>query len=154
MIQLIYISLISAIFLSITAWMKFRKKRLLFDNRYGMTISMSSASIISLILSMQFSFVSPFPFDVTLGLAALSGILIGAAFGCLVRLHAVLSGIFSGATGGLMGAMSGSVIKDPSLCGLPMDTASVLQFNMLTFTAFGTAILFVTIGLILYSLKV
>ena len=152
--QLIYISLISGILLSVFAWMKLQKKRLLFDNRYGMTISMSSASIISLILSMQFSFVSPLSFDVTIGLAALSGILIGAAFGCLVRLHAVLSGIFSGTMGGLMGAMSGSVIKDPSLCGLPMDTESVLQFNMLLFTASGMVILFVTIGMILYSLKV
>jgi uncharacterized membrane protein len=115
---------------------------------------MSSTMIIMLFLSMQISFLSPFSFDVVLSIMAFTGIIIGAAFGALVRLHAVLSGIFSGVMGGLMGAMSGSVIKNPSLCGLPMDNESALLVNMFIFTTFGTIILFVTLGLILYSLKV
>ncbi|WP_409254173.1 hypothetical protein V1502_09820 [Bacillus sp. SCS-153A] len=151
---LIYISLISVILLSIYTWICFYKKRILFDNRFGMTITMSSASIISVILSMQFSFVSSLPFEAIIGLMAFTGILIGAAFGTLVRLHAVLNGIFSGAIGGFMGAMAGSVVKDPSLCGLPTDTESDLLINMFTFTAFGTVVLILTLGLILYSLKV
>jgi len=152
--QLIFLGLISNLLLSLYVWVKFYKKRILFDNRYGMTISMSSSMIITVFLSMQISFLSPFSLDVILSIMAFTGMIIGAAFGALVRLHAVLSGSFSGVMGSLMGAMSGSVIKNPSLCGLPMDSESVLLVNMFVSTTLGTVILFVTLGLILYSLKV
>jgi hypothetical protein len=154
MILLIYVCLILNVLFSLYTYYRFFKKRILFDNRYSMTITMSSSTIISLIISMQFSFISSFQFEVIIACMVLSGLFIGGAFGALVRMHAILSGVFAGVMGGMMGSMAGSVIKNPSLCGLPMDNQSALLFNMTIFTAFGTFILFVTLGLILYSLKV
>ncbi|WP_456271055.1 hypothetical protein [Bacillus sp. AK031] len=154
MTLLIYVCLIFNVLFSLYAYYRFFKKRILLDNRYSMTITMSSAMVISLFLSMQISFLNSFAIEGIIAGTVLLGVFIGGAFGALVRMHAILSGVFSGVMGGMMGSMAGSVIKNPSLCGLPMDNQSALLFNMSIFTAFGTFILFVTLGLILYSLKV
>jgi uncharacterized membrane protein len=152
--QLILFCLAFNSLFSVYTWLRFYKKRILYDNRYGMTISMTSSMIISVILSMQFTFSFSFTVDMNLGIMAITGAIIGAAFGSLIRMHAVLSGITAGVMGSLMGAMSGSVIMNPALCGLPIDNTTNLLFNMSVFTAFGTAILLFTLGLILYSFKV
>ncbi|WP_421385120.1 hypothetical protein ACOJQI_10250 [Bacillus salacetis] len=151
---IIFSGILSSVLVSIICYYRLYKKRLLFDNRYAMTISMTSAMIISLTLSMQYSFISSLPFEATASAMIFLGMMVGIAFGVLVRLHSVLSGISAGVTGGLMGTMVGSVIKNPSLCGLPMDSQRILLVDMAAFTIFGTMILFITMGLILFSLKV
>ncbi len=150
----IFINLVINIGLLLICYKELYKKRKLFDNRYSMTIAMSSSMLISLPLTLQLSLLGSTSFTLLLIINSIVGIVIGLAFGTMIRFHSILSGAFGGVMGGIMGSMVGAVVRNPSLCGLPQDTAYSLLINSIYFSLFGTILLIVSIGLILFSLRV
>ncbi|MEH7239234.1 hypothetical protein [Bacillus sp. JJ1562] len=136
------------------SFLTLRKRRQNFSDRFAMIIAMSSSMILSLVIGMIFSFLIPFTLPTISFFAIISGGITGVIFGAMIKFHSILVGFFGGTSGGLMGAMIGAVVQDPSLCGLPSDSAMNIVNNMLTFSIFGTILVLVCFGLLTYSLKV
>ncbi|MCP8616000.1 hypothetical protein [Salirhabdus salicampi] len=132
----------------------FYRKRKLFDDRFGMTITATVTVVISTMLSMLISFITLAPFITVVVIGVLIGALIGISFGCLVKFQSVVTGFTHGTIGGSMGAMLGSVIQDPTLCSLPSSYLQEVMKNMIYFSMFGTFLIFMTIILISYTMKV
>nr|WP_257989311.1 hypothetical protein [Bacillus infantis] len=128
------------------------KSRKLFNDRYAMTVAMSSSSVLSIFLSMTGSLFFSDNVLITI-VSMLLGGAIGILFGMMGRLHAVLSGFMGGTAGGMAGAMMGAVIKDPALCNLP-SAGNGIAFSMVVFSSFGSFIVILSMFLICYSLRV
>lgn len=137
-----------------SSYLTLRRRRQLFSDRFVMIVAMSSSMVLSLVVGMLCSFILPFSFSSISMLTAIAGGITGIFFGAMVKLHSVLAGFFWGTIGGLMGAMVGAVVMDPSLCGLPSVSSMNLFTNMITFSVFGTTLTFISFSLINYSLKV
>lgn len=135
-------------------FLRFYKKRKLFDDRYAMIMAATASGGVSLVLSMLIYFLFPIDLASISFVTATVGGLIGVGFGSLVKFQSLLSGFFHGVIGGLMGTMLGAVVKDPSLCSLPSAYFQQVTDNVIAFSLFGTFIVISTIGLLAFSLRV
>nr|WP_309101277.1 hypothetical protein [Fredinandcohnia onubensis] len=151
---LFLICLLLNVLIVYNSFLTIRKRRLNFSDRFAMIVAMSSSMVFSLVIGMLFSFLFPFTLTTILFIAVISGGIMGVIFGTMIKFHSVLAGFFGGTSGGLMGAMIGAVVQDPSLCGLPFDSAMNLVKNMVIFSVFGTILVLVCFRLLTYSLKV
>ncbi len=132
----------------------FYRKRKLYNDRFGMVMTMSCSGILSLNISMIFQFLFVEHYFLTIVLTVLIGAAIGVAFGSLVKFQSLLAGFFHGVVGSLMGNMLGIVIKDPSICSLPMPYFQMIDQNMMIFSVFGSLLVLITIMLVYFSLRV
>lgn len=129
------------------------RRRKLIQDRFATVMTATSSSAISLTVSMVIYFLFPAEIAVVSSVTTANGACIGIAFGSLVKFQSLLSGCFHGMTGGIMGAILGAVVLDPSICALPLTTARLDQM-MLLFSIFGTGIVLVTSFLVYYALRV
>ncbi|QGS69228.1 hypothetical protein CV093_15600 [Oceanobacillus sp. 143] len=130
----LFLSLLLNVLIGCRSYLKLRRSRKLFSDRYAMVISMSSSMVLSLVLSLLCSFILPLSFSTLTILSTIVGGTIGIIFGVMVKLHSVLSGFFGGTMGGITGSMVGAVVLDPTLCGLPSINSSILFTNTITFS--------------------
>ncbi|MED4017962.1 hypothetical protein ACWE42_10280 [Sutcliffiella cohnii] len=135
----------------ITYRILFRKRRL-FSERYGMIIAMTCSGVISLIISMLVQFTMEV--QIATFLTVISCVIVGAFFGALVTFQSILAGVLNGIVGSLMGNMLGAVVKDPTICSLPVSYLNTVEENMLIFGVFGTLLTCITMSLVYFSLKV
>lgn len=140
--------------LSIYCYYRLYQKRVLFDNRYAMTVTISASMLVSLVISMQLSFLFPTTNSYLSIPLIILGIVVGIIFGALERFQTILTGMLGGFTGGTMGSMAGAVVKDPTLCGLPLLAEKQIFINMISFSLFSSILLLITVWLILFSMRV
>jgi hypothetical protein len=131
----------------------YRKKRLMND-RFAMVMAMSCSSILSLTISMILQFLVPNDLLLPLIISVVVGSFLGVLFGALVKFQSLLAGFSNGVVGGFMGSMLGAVIKDPSICSLPASYLTSIEQNMVIFSVFGTILVFSTIFLVYYALRI
>ncbi|MCM3602720.1 hypothetical protein M3175_18450 [Robertmurraya korlensis] len=119
-----------------------------------MILAMSCSGILSLNISMLSQFIiSDYLFFIMIGTVVLGGS-VGIVFGALVKYQSLLAGFLHGIVGSLTGNMLGIVVKDPSICSLPAQYFSMIDQNILIFSAFGTLLVMITISIVYYSLRV
>ncbi|WP_409305807.1 hypothetical protein [Peribacillus sp. SCS-155] len=132
----------------------FAKKRRLFTDRYGATITSASAYVFSLSTGTLLFFVfSPSLVNGIL-LSTAVGVFLGVSYGLLIKFHSLLLGVFYGMLGAWMGTMLAAVIADPALCGLPSSFTSMLLMNKIIITGFLSAISVLTALLLRFSFRV
>ncbi|WP_246942911.1 hypothetical protein [Bacillus pinisoli] len=129
------------------------QRKELFDDRFGKNYTFASTGVSSFFLAMMLIFLIPGTSFMVIA-AVIVGVLLGALFGSLYKMQTILLGIWNGGIGGLMGSMLGLVVLDPSLCGLPGTAARDIANNIILFSIFGTIILFTTMWLVRFSLRV
>ncbi len=117
-------------------------------------MSMSISGILSLTIAMILQFLYADQMYMMMALTVLIGGGIGILFGSLVKFQSLLAGFLNGIIGSLMGNMLAAVVKDPALCSLPASYLISLEENMVAFSLFGTLLVFMTISLVNYSLRV
>lgn len=142
---------------SLIGWMIYKalyKKRKLYSDRFGMIIAISCSGMISLDFSMLVQFLFFEQSLLVLVITVLIGGAIGIAFGSLVKFQSLIAGFSHGIVGSLMGNMLGIVIKDPSICSLPVPYFTMINQNMIILSIFGTVLVLITILLVFYSLRV
>ncbi len=132
----------------------FYKKRLLYNDRFGMIMAMSCSGIISLNIAMLTQFIISDHLFFLMILTVVLGGVVGIVFGSLVKYQSLLSGFLHGIVGSLTGNMIGIVVEDPSICSLPASYFSMIDQNILIFSAFGTLLVMITISIVYYSLRV
>jgi hypothetical protein len=132
----------------------FYKKRQLYNDRFGMVIAMSSSGILSLNGSMLAQFIFPDHIFLILLLTVVIGGSIGILFGSLVKFQSLLAGFLQGVVGSLTGNMLGIVVEDPSICSLPAPYLTMIEQNTVIFSVFGTLLVFITVSIVYYSLRV
>ncbi|MDQ0230443.1 hypothetical protein [Metabacillus malikii] len=138
----------------IVTYIIFKKKSKLFNDRYGMNIAMVSSSIISFQSSMLIAFISNDETFMTAAITMLICGLVGGIIGSLVKYQALLSGFFHGVVGSVTGNMLGMVILNPALCSLPAAFSASIEQNVYLFSLFGFCLVILTIGLLIFSLRV
>ncbi|MHA6250877.1 hypothetical protein [Oceanobacillus sp. CAU 1775] len=148
------IALVVNIFVSWKSYTILRRSRKLFSDRYAMVISLSASMVVGLVLSLIGTFILPFSFSILAIVFTSFGGVIGILFGSMVKLHSVLSGFFGGTMGGMTGAMVGAVVLDPTLCGLPLTSAGIIETNMIIFSIFMTVVFLLAFRIIIYSIRV
>lgn len=132
----------------------FYKKRQLYNDRFGMNMAMGCSGILSLNGSMLAQFIFPDHIFLIMLIAVVIGGSIGILFGSLVKFQSLLAGFLQGVVGSLTGNMLGIVVEDPSICSLPAPYLTMIEQNTVIFSAFGTLLVFMTISIVYYSLKV
>jgi hypothetical protein len=130
------------------------KKRKVFSDHFGMIMATCSSGILSFNIAMLIYFLFPLHLSYISFVTTMIGGLIGILFGSLVKFQSLLSGFFQGVVGGMMGTMLSAVIQNPSLCSLPSSYINNIEQNMIAFSLFATVVMFITMGLLYYSLKV
>lgn len=131
-----------------------RKKRVLYDDRFAMTLTMTTTMVSTLVICLHVTVILPLQLTSLFFLNLLIGIMIGCLFGSLVKFHSILTGLYSGAVGSSMGVMMGEVLKDPALCKIPLESGPDILLNLYQLSGFTTLLLSMSLSLILYSLKV
>lgn len=132
----------------------FKKKRLLFDDRFSMTMCMSITMTSSFVLAIHLELLLPPTLAVLNLFPILLGFLIGWKFGSLIKAPALLTSIYNGTIGGIMGTMLGAVLQNPALCNIPMETEAMITTNMYNLAIFTTILHTLVIHFIRYSFKV
>jgi len=126
------------------------RRRKTFQERFAMTLTTCSSTVLGLNLStliyLMLGAENRFVPIFAIGL----GMMIGISYGAIFKFHSAFSGFYHGATGAIMGTMLGAVIVNPELCGLPASANT----NFLAFGFFGGLVSFITVLLLLFSLKV
>jgi hypothetical protein len=138
----------------LTIYIIMYKKRKVFSDHFGMIMAACSSGILSFNIAMLIYFLFPFDLSYISFVTTMIGGLVGILFGSLVKFQSLLSGFFQGVVGGMMGTMLSAVIQNPSLCSLPSSSINSLEQNMVAFSLFGTVLMFITMGLLYYSLRV
>ncbi|WP_040225135.1 hypothetical protein [Bhargavaea cecembensis] len=128
----------------------FRKKHLLFDDRYSKTMGTALSSVTSLVIALYLTLLLPPSWQIP---AAAAGLWVGWKFGSFMKAPASLAGIYHGAMGGIMGMMLGAVILNPALCKVPIDTETMIRMNLYTLTIFCACLHALVIRLVRHSLK-
>lgn len=132
----------------------FYKKRQLYNDRFGMIMAMSCSGIISLNIAMLSQFIISNHLFFLMIITVVLGGVVGIVFGSLVKYQSLLAGFLQGIVGSLTGNMLGIVVEDPSICSLPASYFSMIDQNILIFSAFGTLLVIITISIVYYSLRV
>ncbi|OCA90510.1 hypothetical protein A8F94_01080 [Bacillus sp. FJAT-27225] len=129
----------------------FFKRRYLFSDRFGYTLTSIASAITSLSLGVSIYLLNPENIVIQ-GIVLICSVGIGILFGLMVNTQTVIAGVFNGGVGGIMGVMLGAVGLNPALCGLPM-TIFTEQAMVLFFTFIGLVLHLVTAGLLFLALK-
>lgn len=132
---------------------QFKKKQLLFDDRYTETMCMAITLISSFAMALYLELLLPSDRGVLYLLPVLVGLAIGLKFGAILKPPAVLNGIYNGALGGIMGKMLGAVLQNPALCKIPIESETMIATNMYSFVLFTACLHALISHLIRYSLK-
>ncbi|MDQ0218931.1 hypothetical protein ELQ35_10355 [Peribacillus cavernae] len=154
MILYLYTMLGINILIPAVLFLTMKKKRKLFTDRYGMTISFSASLIFSLSLGTALFFTLPVSFSVLIFISAAAGSIIGLSYGILITFQSLIIGLFNGTIGSLMGTMLAAVIIDPSLCGLPSQFSTLLDRNIILITLFLTLLSLLSSLLLRFSYRV
>ncbi|OMP67173.1 hypothetical protein BTO28_08355 [Domibacillus epiphyticus] len=132
----------------------FKKKHMLFDDRFTMTMCMTAAMIHSFSVALHLELVVASLNKFLFLCPILIGIWIGWKFGSILKNPARLTGIYNGSIGGLMGTMLGAVIQNPSLCSIPVVSDGVIALNMYILSIFFTIVHFKIAVFIRYSFTI
>lgn len=139
---------------STSVYLIIKKKHLLFDDCFTMTmctaVAMMSSFIIALDLELLLSGYHPL-FSL---LPNLVGLFIGWKFDSIIKAPASHGGIYNGIMGGIMGTMLGAILQNPALCKIPIETESMIATNMYSLAIFTACLHAVFSRLIRYSYKV
>ncbi|MEW8970554.1 MAG: hypothetical protein AB2411_08005 [Mesobacillus sp.] len=150
------ILMISVTFINfiIGAWLylKLRKSKLLFSDRFGYTASYFTSSIVGLVASLNLTLLFPAQFEIVGVLNILLGITIGYLYGSLLNEQSLIAGIYNGGISAIMGTMLGAVVRKPAICGLPENIISE-QEMLVFFTLFSLCIQGIAALLLLFSFK-
>ncbi len=133
----------------------FKMKHSLFEDRYsfnmGMAISMTSSFVIALDLHLLL----PKSSTIMLYLIPLlTGLIIGWKFGAIIKSPSPLTGIYNGTIGAIMGIMLGSVLLNPALCNIPIETEEMISINMYSIAVLAASIHSLISNLIRLSFRV
>lgn len=129
----------------------FKKKHLLFNNRFSQTMIMAITMISSFTIALYLALLLTASPNFFYLLPPLIGLTIGWKFGDILQAPAVLNGIYNGALGGLMGTMFGAVLLNPALCNIPIDSQTMIATNMYIISIFVGCLHTLTCALIRYS---
>ena len=146
----IYILGIWNMVITVLCYFILKRKRILFNSRIAMTVTMISAMVICMHVSITLSLEITLIFVVNVAL----GMIIGLLFGALIQFNSIFIGFYNGTVGGLMGAMLAEVLKNPQLCSIPLTSKQQILINIYQLSGFTTLLLTLVIGLVLYSLKI
>lgn len=129
------------------------KSKVLYNDRFGYTVALTSSSTIGLVASLNLFLLFPDHIEILGVLNLLISVGVGWMFGSMVNAQSLIAGIYNGGIGGIMGTMAGAVITNPAICGLPTMTYSapeiIIFFALLSIGLQGIASL-----LLLYSFRV
>lgn len=132
----------------------FKKKHLLFDDRFSKTMCMAITMISSFVLSLYVELLLPTDQKVFTLLPILVGLFIGWKFSEIMKAPATLTGIYNGTMGGIMGTMIGAVLKNPALCNIPIESETLIATNMYSIAIFTAGLHALVSYFIRYSFKV
>ncbi|QED49975.1 hypothetical protein FSZ17_02270 [Cytobacillus dafuensis] len=132
----------------------FKKKHLLFDDRFSMTMCMAITMTSSFILALHIELLLPSSLKALFLIPIILGLLIGWKFGSLIKAPALLTSIYNGTMGGIMGTMLGAVLQNPALCNIPIESEAMIATNMYSLALFTTFLHTLVIHFIRYSFKV
>ena len=131
----------------------FKKKQLLFDDRFTKTMCMAIAMISSFAFALYLKLLLPQNQSLFYLLPVLAGLLIGYRFGSIIKAPATLNGIYNGAWGGIMGLMFGAVLQNPALCNIPIESEAMITSTIYTLTIFIACLHALTCHFIRFSFK-
>lgn len=131
----------------------FKKKQLLFDDRFTKTMCMAIAMISSFAFALYLELLLPPNQTLFHLLPVLAGLLIGYQFGSIIKAPATLNGIYNGAWGGIMGLMFGAVLQNPALCNIPIESQAMITSTIYTLTIFIASLHALTCHFIRFSFK-
>lgn len=153
MLLIIFLFIWNLLDLSSVYWL-FKKKHRLFDDRFtttmGMAITMTSAFAFALYLKLLLP-VNQTGFYLV---PIIVGVCIGLLFGSFIQSPALLTGIYNGFMGSIMGMMFGAVLRNPALCNIPIDSATMIESNIVSLTIFTACCHALVSQFIRYSFKV
>lgn len=132
----------------------FKKKHLLFDDRFTMTMCTAITTVASLTLALHLELLLPDDRQLFYLIPIVIGILIGWKFGSIIKAPATLNGFYNGAMGGVMGKMIGAVLKNPALCNIPIQAGSLIEINMYSLAIFIACLLTLICRIVRFSFKV
>ncbi len=136
-----------------TIYRLFKKKQLLFDDRFTKTMCMAITMTSSFAFALYLELLLPPNQKLFYLLPILVGLFIGYRFGAIIKAPATLNGIYNGTWGGIMGMMFGSVLQNPALCNIPIDSQATITTNIYTLTIFIACLHALTCHVIRYSFK-
>ncbi|MGM7635163.1 hypothetical protein [Bacillus sp. Hm123] len=131
-----------------------KKKQLLLDERFSMTMCMAITMTSSFILALHFELSLPSVGSFLYFIPILLSIFIGWHFGGMMRNPAKLISIYNSAMGAIMGTMLAAVLKNPALCNIPIDSEAMLTTNIYSLALFTTILHTLTMVMIRYSFRV
>lgn len=131
----------------------FKKKQLLFDDRFTETMGMAITWMSSFSLALYMELMLPLDNRIVYLLPILVGLFIGWKFGTISKAPAALSGIYNGTMGGIMGMMLGAVLKNPALCKIPIESELMIATNMYSLSIFVACLHTLISYFFRYSLK-
>lgn len=120
----------------ISVYRIFKRKHLLFDDRFTKTMCMAITMISAFVLGLYLELLLPADQKAFFLLPILVGIAIGWRFGSTIKAPATLNGIYNGAMGGIMGMMLGAVLQNPELCNIPIESEAMIATNMYSLSIF------------------
>ena len=119
-----------------TIYRLFKKKQLLFDDRFTKTMCMAIAMISSFAFALFLELLLP-PNETILQLLPIFvGLVIGYRFGAIIKAPATLNGMYNGTWGGIIGMMFGAVLQNPALCNIPIESKALITTNIYSLTIF------------------
>jgi hypothetical protein len=133
-----------------TIYRNFKKKRMLFDDHFTMTMCMVTTMITSFVFGLYLALLLP-AFQMV---PVLLGLWIGWKFGSILKNPATLNGLYNGTMGGVMGTMLGAVLQNPALCNIPVESEAMIATNMYSITLFVACLHTFIMILIHYSFRV
>lgn len=137
----------------ISIYRLFKKKQLLFDDRFTETMCMAITLISSFVLALYIELLLPADQKILYLLPIFVGLFIGWRFGTIIKAPAALSSIYNGTMGGIMGMMLGAVLQNPALCNIPIESETMIATNMYSLSIFIACLHALISYFIRYSLK-
>jgi len=131
----------------------FKKKHLLFDDRFTMTMCTAITMMSSFVLALYLELLLPSIHPLFSLIPILVGLFVGWKFGSIIKAPATLNGIYNGAIGGIMGTMMGAVLQNPALCRLPIESDGMIAANIYSLAIFIAFLHSFLSHLIRYSVK-
>lgn len=136
-----------------TVYRMFKKKHLLFDDRFTKTMCMAITMISSFAFALYLELLLPPEQRFFYILPILVGLIIGWRFSAIIKAPATLNGIYNGTMGGTMGMMLGAVLQDPALCNIPIVSETMIATNMYSLAIFTACLHALIYHFIRYSFK-
>ncbi|WP_203362779.1 hypothetical protein [Bacillus sp. REN10] len=127
-----------------------KKKQLLLDERFSMTLCMTVVMVSAFVLALHLKLLH--------SLLSISSIFLGTFIGWwfsrVMKAPAKVLSLYSGAMGAIMGSMLAVVMQNPAVCNIPLNAEEMLVLNMYRLAFFITILHTITMLLIRYSFRV